>query len=153
MRLLFVCSTNFIRSPFAEHRLRAELGGSERLQIESAGAFAGTLPRTPSRRVLDEALLHGIDLSTHRTRSTDAVLLHAADYVLPMDEDSHWFVGEELKGDAAAAKRIRRFVTFLPDVSLREIADPLLDSEPYADTFTLITRGVQEIHRWLQLQR
>ena len=152
MKLLFVCSSNFIRSPFAEHRLRAELRG-EAVQVESAGSFAGALPRALSRRVLDEAMLHGIDLSTHRTKSTDPELLRSADLILPMDEDSHWFVGEELREDASAEKRIRRFVTFLGDVSLREIADPLLDNEPYDESFALITRGVLEIHRWLTRQR
>ena len=152
MKLLFVCSSNFIRSPFAASRLRAELEG-DAIQVDSAGSFAGAVPRELSRRVLDEAKLHGIDLATHRTRSTDPQLLRSVDLILPMDEDSHWFIGEELRGDASAERRVRRFVTFLGDVSLREIADPLLDDEPYDETFALISRGVLEVHRWLMRQR
>lgn len=152
MKLLFVCSNNFIRSPFAEHRLRAELR-DEAIRVESAGAFAGAVARTPSRRVLDEALLHGIDLGGHRTRSTEPQLLRSADLILPMDEDSYWFVGEELKADPQSVQRVRRFVTFVSDLSLREIADPIIDNESYTETFELITRGVLEIHRWLERQR
>lgn len=70
-----------------------------------------------------------------------------------MDEDSYWFVGEELKADPQSVQRVRRFVTFVSDLSLREIADPIIDNESYTETFELITRGVLEIHRWLERQR
>ena len=155
MKLLFVCSNNFIRSPFAEQRLRIEIAGdlSQPVEIASAGAFAGLLPRELSKRAIDEALVHGVDLSMHRTRSTSPELLNGADLILPMDEDSHWFVTEELRAHPDRDRRIRRFVSFISDLSLREIADPLIDGNSYDETYPLIVRGVIEIRRWLRTQR
>ena len=89
----------------------------------------------------------------HRTRSTSPELLNGADLILPMDEDSHWFVTEELRAHPDRDRRIRRFVSFISDLSLREIADPLIDGNSYDETYPLIVRGVIEIRRWLRTQR
>lgn len=152
MKLLFVCANNFIRSPFAEHALRAAIKSDAHLSgtvIDSAGAFAGQESRALSPRAIDEARAHGVDLTNHRTKSTDRAELIKADLIVPMDEDSNWFVTEELRTRAEAAHAIRRFVTFLPDISLREIADPIIDGVPYDETYELIQKGVLEIRRWL----
>jgi protein-tyrosine-phosphatase len=78
MRVLFVCTGNICRSPFAEAVAR-----DEGLEVESAGlqAFPGGGPTNDAIAVARE---FGYDLSSHRARPVTAEMLDRADVVVGM---------------------------------------------------------------------
>ena len=78
MRVLFVCTGNICRSPFAEAVARAE-----GLDAESAGleAYGGNEP-TPDAITVAREL--GYDLSSHRARRLTEEMLERADVVVGM---------------------------------------------------------------------
>lgn len=66
--ILFVCTGNICRSPYAEARLRAVLRGTEleAVKIESAGFIGPGRPADPRGSAI--ALARGVDLSRHQSR-------------------------------------------------------------------------------------
>jgi protein-tyrosine-phosphatase len=78
VRVLFVCTGNICRSPFAEAVARGE-----GLDVESAGlgAYAGAGPTDDAIAVAREL---GYDLSSHRARPVTAEMLERADVVVGM---------------------------------------------------------------------
>jgi|GEM_PF-94679 len=80
-RVLFLCLGNVCRSPYAEARFRARMGGS--VEVGSAG-FIGP-GRAPPQEALDAASARGIDTSDHRSRLVTSTLLAEAELVVVMD--------------------------------------------------------------------
>ncbi|HEX2293425.1 MAG TPA: hypothetical protein VHH55_08930 [Gaiellaceae bacterium] len=78
MRVLFVCTGNICRSPFAEAVARRE-----GLDAESAGleAYAGAGPTGDAIAVAREL---GYDISSHRARPLSAEMVERADVVVGM---------------------------------------------------------------------
>jgi protein-tyrosine-phosphatase len=78
MRVLFVCTGNTCRSPFAEAVAR-----SEGLDVESAGlaAYEGD---APPREAIAVARELGYDLATHHARPLTDEMLERADVVVGM---------------------------------------------------------------------
>lgn len=88
--ILIICTANQCRSPVAEALLRRQLAEQtdhEAWRVESAGTWAaGARPAHPQMcQVAREA---GIDLSRHRARNVEALVLTAYDLILTM-EQSH----------------------------------------------------------------
>lgn len=148
--VLFVCTANQIRSPFAAalfaRKLRAR--GEERRNWRIASAGTWTEPGYPPfPEVTELAKRWGIDLSAHRSRPVSWGLLRRCDLVLTMES-----------GHKEALR-----VEFMPIAErvflLSEMAGPPFDvSDPAGrslhtleDTFVLIddllTRGLDEIIR------
>ncbi|WP_279070466.1 hypothetical protein [Microbacterium lacticum] len=84
-RILYVCSANRCRSPFAEAVLR-RAAGSLPLVVTSAGFREPGLPTPRAGR--DVARERGLDLGSHRSRRLDDAILHRSDLILTM-ERSH----------------------------------------------------------------
>lgn len=136
LRVLFVCTGNICRSPFAEAYAR-----SFRLDIEaaSAGTFA-----FPNRPATTEAIAagrdFGVDLSDHRSQQLTAPMIEQADLVF-----------------AAAGEHTEEVRALMPtapvallDPDGRSITDPYGRSpEVYQEVFSEIRRA---IHHRLQLQ-
>lgn len=79
--VLFVCTANRCRSPFAEHLLRrAAARGGIALTVTSAGLLAPGYRALPG--MIDAALAYGVDLAAHRSRQLSAQLIAAADVVV-----------------------------------------------------------------------
>lgn len=127
MRILFVCTGNLCRSPFAEGYLRkrlAEGAGStgDAVQVGSAGTMAAS-----GAPALDEslatALKWGVDLAGHRTRQVGEALLEGADLLLVMDR-SHLEVIRALW--PSFGEKVRFLGEFDPAAGRkgREIEDP-----------------------------
>jgi protein-tyrosine-phosphatase len=101
-RLLFVCSGNTCRSPLAQALAQRDLGTlGWRVEVRSAGVSA--LSGTPaSSGSLGAAERHGLDLSAHRSREVDPVLIDWADLILVM-APSHLVRLAQLGGAGKAA--------------------------------------------------
>jgi protein-tyrosine-phosphatase len=82
MRVLFVCTGNTCRSPFAAAVARRE----GHRDVESAGlaAYAGDEPPDDAIAVAREL---GVDLSTHHARSLTEDMLEEADVIVGMTAD------------------------------------------------------------------
>ena len=83
-RLVFVCSGNICRSPFAE-----AVGRKLGMNATSFGLTADEgKPADPTASRI--ALQSGLSLSSHRTRTRDSVLMSDADLVLAMEPRGAW---------------------------------------------------------------
>ncbi len=87
MRVLFVCSGNICRSPFAE-ALARRLNDRADVEFASAGTIAltGNSASVTGREVAAEL---GIDMGTHRATHLTAEVLAASDFVYAMEEEHH----------------------------------------------------------------
>lgn len=120
-RVLFICSGNICRSPYAEARLR-DIFRSKNIACHVASC--GTL-RLIGRRAADDmiAVAHarGLDLSEHRSRALSKSLIAAADIIFAMSPEHR---REVLRIAPEAADR-----AFLLGMRLaepkQEIADPM----------------------------
>ena len=87
--ILFVCTGNICRSPFAEGLLKKLLSqeGPEGIAVDSAGLLAlpGNTVTSLAQRVATE---YGVDLSGHQAKSLSSDLMNWSDLVLVM-EKSH----------------------------------------------------------------
>jgi protein-tyrosine-phosphatase len=116
--VLFVCTANVCRSPMAQALFRAlivrEVPGGEQWTVESAGTW-GTNGLHPSENSVKVMAARGLDISGHRSRILDAVLLKRFDLILVMepghkealqiefaDMASRVFLLSEMSGPAAA---------------------------------------------------
>lgn len=83
VRLLFTCTANRVRSPFAEYAARARLAQlGLPAEIRSAGLLDDDLP--PIDEMVDAARRRGYDLTPHRSVSVICDDLEQADLVVPM---------------------------------------------------------------------
>src|SRR5688500_16466839 len=126
MKILFVCTGNACRSPFAEHLMR-RLSPVD-LQVDSAGthAYPGL---GPSWLALVSARAHGLDLGEHRRRPLDPHLLRSADRIYAFDR----YHAEYLRtGFPSVAAR----VSLLAEIAAGpggEIPDPMGGSQEDVD--------------------
>ncbi len=85
MRILFVCSGNICRSPFAE-ALARELNDRADVEFASAGTIA--LNGNPASATgIEVAAARGIDLENHRATHLTAEVVAASDLVYAMEEE------------------------------------------------------------------
>jgi len=93
--VLFVCLGNICRSPVAEGVFTAALvqrfGASEaaRWKVDSAGTSGYHAGEAPDPRSQASARLHGIDISSQRSRSFSMIDFSDFDHILVMDSSNH----------------------------------------------------------------
>ncbi|MEX1256040.1 MAG: hypothetical protein WEG36_00325 [Gemmatimonadota bacterium] len=85
--VLFLCTGNICRSPYAEKVFGRFLSDGEKAAVEvfSAG-FLGADRRSPEEAVV-AAALRSVSLDSHRSRTVDRALLSRADIVVAMEVD------------------------------------------------------------------
>ncbi len=142
-RILFICSGNICRSPYAEARLRAFFRSKN---IGCHVVSCGTL-RLIGRRAADDmiAVAHerGLDLSDHRSRALSKLLITAADIVFAMSPEHR---REVLSISPEAADRAVLLGTWLADPK-QEIADPM--GRPF-DAYRKAAQDIDEaLGRWI----
>lgn len=102
LNVLFICSGNICRSPYAAALLSRELAGlgidSDSVKVESAGTL-DLGGRGASRLAHQLAAERGLDLSQHLSRQVDKGMLYHADIVVAMTP-SHAVYLAELSRDA-----------------------------------------------------
>lgn len=100
LRVLFVCTANRCRSPFAEHLLRRlAVRDGVGMSATSAGLLAPGYPALPE--MVEAALAYGVDLSTHRSRQLSAALIADADVIV--GHERHHVREVALAGSATGA--------------------------------------------------
>lgn len=140
-QLLFVCTSNFVRSPLAAasfNAIAAAQGIDDRVFAESAGAFPGQSARPPDRRAIEVARRHGLDITEHRTRAIEGVNLAQFDLILALDEDSYWHV-RRIHPDIEL-KRLKLFLEYSRQLGVREVPDPVALDESFDAVYDLIAR-------------
>ncbi len=132
MRIVFVCTGNICRSPYAEYLAR-ELSGSTDIEFASAGiiARAGNPPSSDGVAVASEL---GIDLTPHGASPLTSEVVGMADIIYGM-EDEHVEAVLELNPQA-------RVELLRPDA--RGIPDPYgQDHQAYLVAYRLIEEALR----------
>ncbi|MBK5969871.1 MULTISPECIES: low molecular weight protein-tyrosine-phosphatase [Thiorhodovibrio] len=125
VRVLFVCMGNICRSPTAQgvfRHLVRQAGLADRITIDSAGTHAYHVGEPPDARATQAAQLRGIELGDIRARRATVEDFHAFDYVLAMDRDNFRDLRELCP--PGLTSRLRMFMDFAPNASVREVPDP-----------------------------
>lgn len=150
MKILFVCSTNFVRSPLAAalfmHRA-VKAGLSQLFDCQSAGAYAGQTPRVLDKTTIRYAKSKGIDISKQSTHELNSQLAAEIDVIAVLDEDSRIFLESQL--DSEIYKKV---ILIPPLISLGRVSipDPVLGEDSYQECFRLLEIGVDELFRKLR---
>ena len=128
INVLFVCLGNICRSPTAEGVFRALVeneGLADTFHIDSAGTSGWHQGDLPDPRSMKEALRHGVDLSTQRSRAVDDRDFTKFHYILAMDyanlKELKKRCPENLQG------RLKLFSSFAPELGIAEVPDPYYD--------------------------
>jgi len=147
--ILFVCTGNICRSPFAEGLLKklVQKKGLNDIVIDSAGLLAlpGNNATILAQKVAAE---YDVDLSDHIAKSVKEDIINRSDFILVM-ENSH--AKDLLYAFPKAEDKvflIRRFARFGSED--RGIADPYgLNYEAYRSCFLDIQDGVSGLAEYL----
>lgn len=146
-RVVFVCTGNSCRSVMAEGLLKKAVKDKRMADIEvlSAGitAINGLLPTAETVELLTK---EGIDMSGHRSRRIDNILLKSADIILTMEK----FQEERILADVPEIKNrlylLKEFAKICHGPQDLDIADPIGQGKGfYANTFFTIKEAVNKI--------
>lgn len=139
---LFVCTGNTCRSPLAEGLLKHALKNRTDIAVKSAGVAAGNgQPANPQTlSVLEEV---GIELSSHRSQSTDKQLLAEAEWIVTMTND-HRDTLVSLFPEVA--QRARLLCDFIPGQEGQDVPDPIgMGRDAYLQTRDVIVHAIPGI--------
>jgi protein-tyrosine-phosphatase/predicted ATP-grasp superfamily ATP-dependent carboligase len=140
--ILFLCSGNLCRSPFAAELARQKLPG---YRIDSAGLRANGRRGTPDE-IQDVARLNGVELGTHTSKPVTREQLYDADIVLVMDLDNYQSV---LSRWPEAAARTTLLGLFASQEQL-VISDPYgVSTHEAAKIFATMVEAVEGLSDWL----
>jgi protein-tyrosine-phosphatase len=147
VNVLFVCSGNICRSPFADAYLRKRLsanGRSLQHRVSSAGTLSiiGVEPDALAVAVAQRDA--GLDLRPHRSSGLSRERVEEADVILVMEEQHRRHLGTLYPSHLA---RVRLLTEFAPRSSGAtrgaDIADPIgLDAGAFRACFQLIRECV-----------
>ena len=153
--VLFVCLGNICRSPVAEGVFKAALvqrfGASEAAQwkVDSAGTSGYHAGEAPDPRSQASARLHGVDISTQRSRPFSKTDFEAFDHILVMDSSNHVNVLALTEDPGAHAK-----VALMLDASFPEqnkpVPDPYYGGEHgFEQVYQLLAQASEDwLDRW-----
>jgi protein-tyrosine-phosphatase len=147
--VLFVCSGNICRSPFAARLLERLLpvGISRTIKVRSAG-FIGPYRPAPAN-AQTTAAKYGVDLVTHRSMQISAENVMAADMVVVMSEEHARAIRSRVRPDAVVI--VLGDLDPLPSPR-RTILDPWDGSEEaFEASYARIDRCVRELVRAITL--
>ncbi len=139
INVLFVCLGNICRSPTAEgvfRHLVEQEGLADSFFIDSAGTSGWHQGELPDPRSMKEALRHGVDLSSQRSRAVDDRDFNKFHYILAMDyanlKELEKRCPEKLQG------RLSLFTSYAPQLGIAEVPDPYYDgAQGFAHVFRI----------------
>jgi protein-tyrosine phosphatase len=150
--VLFVCTGNICRSPFAAAAMERALPAARRspAEIRSAGFFGPGRP--PPDAALAAALRRGIDLSAHRSRLVTEPLVRGSDCIFVMDPRQETELRNHVDGVRAPVLVLGDLDP--ADLAVRRIEDPYGKDERLFDAvYERIERCVQEVARLIPAGR
>ena len=139
MNLLFVCSGNTCRSPMAEVIALAQMraaGGFGKSAVTSAGLAAcpGAPANPASVRVCAE---HGLDLTSHRSKSLTTDLIEASDHIYTMTQ------GQALQLKRILPQYAAKVSPLIPD---DDVKDPYGQNDTvYANCYDQIEQAIEAL--------
>jgi protein-tyrosine phosphatase len=147
--MLFVCTGNICRSPFAEGLFKKLILRQQDKALFAASAGLTALPGNPATALAQQAAVeHGVDLSDHRAKSVTEELIDWSDLVLVMEQSQQTGLLSSFPEAAAKVRRMRHFARF--GSKTRDIADPYgLNYEAYRFCFLDIEDGVKGLLDYL----
>ena len=121
--ILFVCLGNICRSPMAEGVFR-QVAAARGLTVtvDSAGTGSWHIGNPPDERAQRAAADRGFDISGLRARQVSSDDFERFDLVVAMDDSNVETLRRTAPG--TAQDRIRLFLEFAPNLTVREVPDP-----------------------------
>jgi protein-tyrosine phosphatase len=128
VNVLMVCMGNICRSPTAHGVFAKKLfeqGLSLRVQVDSAGTYAGHKGEPPDRRARQVAAKRGYDLDPLRSRPLRTQDFEIADYIVVMDEHNRMDVQKRAQ-EAQYRGVVAKLLDFSPNPAQRgmDVPDP-----------------------------
>lgn len=154
-RILFVCLGNICRSPAAEGILRdlvIRRGLTERIEVDSAGTYAGHTGELADPRMRRAASARGIEL-THRARQIREADFERFDRIIVMDDYNYEDV-HRLAPSRELANKIDRMRDFFSEETRRRfnyVPDPYYEGhEGFEIVLDLLEEGCRNLLSHLQ---
>ncbi len=146
MKILFVCLGNICRSPLAEGILRAQATANGlNWQIDSAGTNGFHTGECPHPLSVKVAKLHGIDITTQRSRKFEPQDFDMYDMIYVMAEDVMEEV-QRIAGNAFNKNKCKYFLQENPGSAHNNVPDPWYGAEDgYHDVYALILQTCEHI--------
>jgi protein-tyrosine-phosphatase len=144
--VVFVCTGNICRSPYAAHAFVAVLPPELReFMIVGSAGFVGPDRGTPENGLF-AASAHGVDLRAHRSHVLTPEIVEGVDLLVVMETGHR---DRLLRSFGAPAERIVLLGDLDPEpIDTRTVRDPIFRPvEVFVDTYTRIDRCVAELYR------
>ena len=146
-RILFVCLGNICRSPAAEGILRdlvIRRGLTGRIEVDSAGTYAGHTGELADPRMRRAASARGIEL-THRARQIREADFERFDRIIVMDDYNYEDV-HRLAPSREGANKIYRMREFFSSPRYHYVPDPYYEGrEGFEIVLDLLEEGCQKL--------
>ncbi len=124
-KVLFVCKSNFCRSPLAQGLLEAAVtkrGLKTAFEIDSAGTHDYQIGLAPDKNVQDVAVRYGIDISHQTARQIQVSDFTYFDHILVMDcQNKNTLL---FMCPPALHYKIELLMSYAPDGRQEEVLDP-----------------------------